>query len=93
MSKYELPDLPSDKELGLTAEEIKELEAEFGDTGPEMSPEEMAALLGEEPPAPVNSPTKYTSPLGAVLHFHAFPAIKPPDISSHVSDSLLYRAA
>ena len=54
MSKYELPDLPSDKELGLTEEEIKELEAEFGDTGPEMSPEEMAALLGEEPPAPTS---------------------------------------
>ena len=58
MSKYELPDLPSDKELGLTAEEIKELEAEFGDTGPEMSPEEMAALLGEEPPAPAPTSDK-----------------------------------
>ena len=52
MSDYDLPDLPSDKDLGLTEEEIKELEAEFSDDGSEMTAEEMATLLGEEPPAP-----------------------------------------
>ena len=50
MSDYKLPDLPSDDDLGLTPEEIKELEAEFSDSGPEMTAEEMAALLGEAPP-------------------------------------------
>jgi hypothetical protein len=50
MSDYKLPDLPSDEDLGLTAEEIKELEAESSDSGPEMTAEEMAALLGEAPP-------------------------------------------
>ena len=55
MSDYDLPDLPSDKELGLTEDEIKELEAEFSDDRPEMTAEEMAALLGEEPPAPAAS--------------------------------------
>ena len=55
MSDYDLPDLPSDKDLGLTEDEIKELEAEFSDDRPEMTAEEMAALLGEEPPAPAAS--------------------------------------
>ena len=49
MSDYKLPDLPSDEDLGLTAEEIKELESEFSDGGPEMTAGEMAALLGEAP--------------------------------------------
>jgi len=50
MSDFDLPNLPSDEDLGLSKEEIAELEKEFGDTGPEMSDAEMAALLGESPP-------------------------------------------
>ena len=57
MSDYDLPDLPSDKDLGLTEEEIKELEAEFSDGGPEMTAEEMATLLGEEAPALAPTPS------------------------------------
>ena len=56
MSTSDFPDLPSDKELGLTEEDLKELEGELSNDGPEMSAEEMAALFGEEPPAPVTIP-------------------------------------
>ena len=59
MSDYKLPDLPSDKDLGLTAEEVKELEREFSDSGSEMTADEMAALLGETPPGkPPAGPAK-----------------------------------
>jgi Peptidase family M28 len=45
MSDYDFPELPSDEELGITEEDGKDLP----DDGPEMSDEEMRALLGEEP--------------------------------------------
>lgn len=66
MSNSDFPDLPSDKELGLTEEDLKELEGELSDDGPEMSAEEMAALFGEEPPAPVTipRPTPSGAPVG-----------------------------
>lgn len=56
MSDFKLPDLPSDKDLGLTEEDLKDLEGEFQDDGPEMSAAEMAALFGEAPPPPAAKP-------------------------------------
>jgi hypothetical protein len=47
MSKFEPPDLPSDEELGITAEDRKRLEEEAPVERPELSKEEMVALLGE----------------------------------------------
>jgi len=47
MSKFDLPDLPSDDELGITDEDRKRLEEELPPDRPELSKEEMSALLGE----------------------------------------------
>jgi hypothetical protein len=53
MSDFKLPELPSDDELGITDEDLEELGGEISDDGPEMSSDEMAALLGESStPAP-----------------------------------------
>jgi hypothetical protein len=46
MSDYDLPKLPSDEELGITEEDLKDLQ---DDEGPELTDEERAALLGGEP--------------------------------------------
>jgi hypothetical protein len=43
MSDFKLPELPSDEELGITEEDLEDLPEEE----PELSAEEMAALLGE----------------------------------------------
>ena len=50
-------DLPSDEDLGITDEDIERYGDEFSSGEPEMSPEEMAALLGEAPPPPEPSKT------------------------------------
>lgn len=48
MSGPDFPDLPSDEELGITEEDLKDLEdGDLPDDGPEMSDEELMALLGE----------------------------------------------
>lgn len=49
MADFNLPELPSDEELGITDEDREHLEGELPDDGPELSAEEMAALLGEVP--------------------------------------------
>jgi hypothetical protein len=46
MSDDKFPELPSDEELGITDEDLEHLP---DDDGPEMTEEEMRALLGEEP--------------------------------------------
>ncbi|MDX1495266.1 MAG: M20/M25/M40 family metallo-hydrolase, partial [Longimicrobiales bacterium] len=46
MSDFDLPDLPSDEELGITDEDREKYADELPDDGPELSEEEMAALLG-----------------------------------------------
>ena len=45
MSDFELPELPSDEDLGITEEDLEHLPEEE----PELSAEERAALLGEGP--------------------------------------------
>ena len=57
MSDYEFPDLPSDKDLGITDDDRENYEEEGADR-PEMRDAEMAALLG-------NSPTRGAGPSGA----------------------------
>jgi hypothetical protein len=54
MSDFKIPELPSDDELGITKKDLKDLEELGGDTEPELSAKEMAALLGESsrPPTP-----------------------------------------
>lgn len=52
MSDYEFPELPSDEELGITDEDREKYEEALGDAGPELSAEEMKALLGDDPAAP-----------------------------------------
>lgn len=47
MSKYDLPDLPSDEELGITEEDREQYEDSLPEDRPELSKEEMAALLGQ----------------------------------------------
>ncbi|MGD8728315.1 MAG: M20/M25/M40 family metallo-hydrolase, partial [Gemmatimonadota bacterium] len=48
MSDFDLPELPSDEELGITDEDREKYGDDLQDDGPEMSADEMAALLGEE---------------------------------------------
>lgn len=52
MSDFDLPDLPSDEELGITDADREKYGDDLPDDGPEMSPEEMEALLGGPAPAP-----------------------------------------
>ena len=54
MSDFKIPELPSDDELGITKKDLKDLEELGGDTEPELSDKEMAALLwvSSRPPAP-----------------------------------------
>ena len=52
MSDFDLPDLPSDEELGITDEDREKYGDDLPDDGPEMSAEEMEALLGGPAPAP-----------------------------------------
>jgi hypothetical protein len=47
MSKFDIPELPSDEELGITDEDREKLEEELPADRPELSEREMAALLGE----------------------------------------------
>ncbi len=47
MSDYDLPELPSDEELGITDEDREQYGEELPDDGPEMSEAELAELLGE----------------------------------------------
>jgi hypothetical protein len=47
MSKFDLPELPSDDELGITDEDREKLEEELPADRPELSQEEMVALLGQ----------------------------------------------
>jgi len=47
MSDFRIPELPSDEELGITDEDRESLEEDLPQDGPELSAEEMAALLGE----------------------------------------------
>ncbi len=47
MGKYDLPDLPSDDELGITEEDRRAYEEDLPAERPELSDAEMAALLGE----------------------------------------------
>lgn len=49
MSDWKLPDLPSDEELGITEEDRKKYGEDLPDDGPELSEQEMAALLGGTP--------------------------------------------
>ena len=60
MSDNDLPDLPSDEELGITADDRERYEEDLPEERPELSEEEMLAFLGEtvspkaeeaEPPA------------------------------------------
>lgn len=52
MSKFDLPELPSDDELGITDEDRDFYAKELGDDRPEMSDAEMRALLGDAVRAP-----------------------------------------
>ena len=56
MSDFKIPELPSDDELGITKKDLKDLEEVGGDTEPELSAKEMAALLGDSPRAPAPAP-------------------------------------
>ena len=47
MSKYDLPELPSDDELGITEEDREAYGEDLPEDRAELSPEERAALLGE----------------------------------------------
>jgi hypothetical protein len=62
MSDYELPELPSDEELGISEDDLEDVP----DEAPEMSAEERAALLGEAPadtpPPGRRAPTGDTTP-------------------------------
>ena len=60
MSDYDLPELPSDDELGIT-EEDREYLKELGDDRPEMSDAEMQALLGDAPARPSASGSDATT--------------------------------
>jgi hypothetical protein len=46
VSKFDLPELPSDEELGITDQDRERLEEELPADRPELSKQEMAALLG-----------------------------------------------
>ncbi len=48
MTDYDLPELPSDEELGITNEDKEQLDDDFPEEHPELSKEEMVALLGEK---------------------------------------------
>ena len=61
MSDYDLPDLPSDDELGITKEDLEEYAKDLPDDGPAMSDEEMLALLGEVQRPPSSSDASPTS--------------------------------
>ncbi|MDH3205431.1 MAG: M28 family peptidase [Gemmatimonadota bacterium] len=49
MSDFRLPELPSDEELGITDEDRKALEEDAPADGPELSAQELLALLGDAP--------------------------------------------
>ncbi|NNL30850.1 MAG: M20/M25/M40 family metallo-hydrolase [Gemmatimonadetes bacterium] len=51
MSDFDLPDLPSDEELGITDDDREKYGDELPDDGPEMSADEMETLLGASSPA------------------------------------------
>lgn len=61
MTDFDLPDLPSDKDLGITDEDHEFLK-EMGEDRPEMSDAEMKALLGDSPPAPKPTTEKSAKP-------------------------------
>lgn len=56
MSDFDLPDLPSDEELGITDEDKEKYGDELPDDGPELSEEEVAALLGGSASSPPSAP-------------------------------------
>ena len=67
MSDFDLPDLPSDEELGIDDEDLQEF---IEDEGSELSDAEMEALLGESPkpkppPKPRQAPSSAPSTEGA----------------------------
>jgi hypothetical protein len=49
MSDYDIPELPSDEELGISDEDREAYADQLGDDRPELSDEEMRALLGDVP--------------------------------------------
>jgi hypothetical protein len=49
MGKYDLPELPSDEQLGISDEDRKALERDLPVDKPEMTPEELLALLEDAP--------------------------------------------
>jgi hypothetical protein len=60
MSKYDPPELPSDETLGITEEDRKALERELPADRPELSKDEMIALLGESFPPEAGVPAGET---------------------------------
>ena len=62
MSKYDLPELPSDDELGITDEDREAYAKDFGDDKPEMSDAERRALLGDAPPPKSSADPKGSRP-------------------------------
>lgn len=50
MTDFDLPDLPSDEELGITDDDKEKYGDDLPDDGPELTDEEMAALLGGTAP-------------------------------------------
>lgn len=65
MSDYDLPDLPSDEELGITEEDHQKYGEDLPDDGPEMSEKEMAALLGGSTKSPAQGTSKGRAPRSA----------------------------
>jgi hypothetical protein len=59
MADYKLPELPSDDELGITKADREALGKDVPDDRPEMTPEELLALL-DDTPGPKGAPKKET---------------------------------
>jgi hypothetical protein len=78
MSDFRIPELPSDEELGITDADRKAFEEDAPQDSPELSAEEMAALLGEAPRAAGEKPKKAKKPKAESRWFKKRAAPKPP---------------
>jgi hypothetical protein len=69
MNKFDLPDLPSDDELGITEGDLEAYEQGHPEERPELGKEEKAALLGEvaAAPAPAGRRSRWRGPLTLAL--------------------------
>ena len=86
MTDYDLPELPSDDELGITDEDRKNLEEDFPEDRPELSAEEMSALLGDAP-APKEAGVSLKKPKKKRLGWRARRAQRAAEAQAAASES------